>query len=246
MSNKLMTKDAFPWPYLFRQSARAKCYSVHINPREGIEVVIPRGGSKQLAYRFMLSKRHWVERHADRYPILSSGPNPPRDELPLEIELTALDRWYSCHYEQQSIKPNLEVSHNQYELIWRGEKNTLSLFKAPLKQWLRAQAQFSLSPVFHRLSDQVGLDYSKLTWRWQKTLWGSCSESKAISLNAKLLFLPPLLVRYVMIHELCHTRYLSHCPRFWRLVAQFDLDYKKHDNRLRRGCWQRPLWVDCL
>jgi hypothetical protein len=37
-------------------------------------------------------------------------------------------------------------------------------------------------------------------------------------LNCKLLFLPRELVRYVLIHELCHTLVHNHSSRFWAMV----------------------------
>ena len=48
----------------------------------------------------------------------------------------------------------------------------------------------------------------------------SCSTRGTISLNYKLLFLPRPLVRYVLLHELCHTRQSNHAVAFWALVAQ--------------------------
>ena len=56
--------------------------------------------------------------------------------------------------------------------------------------------------------------------RAQRSRWGSCSRQRAISINQKLLFLPPALVRYVFIHELCHMVHFDHSPAFWRLVTQ--------------------------
>jgi YgjP-like, metallopeptidase domain len=50
----------------------------------------------------------------------------------------------------------------------------------------------------------------------QRTRWASCSAKKNLSLNTKLLFLSPDLVRYVLIHELCHTVYMDHSKEFWR------------------------------
>jgi predicted metal-dependent hydrolase len=79
--------------------------------------------------------------------------------------------------------------------------------------------------------------------RAQRTCWGSHSSSGTISLNLCLLFLRPAVVRYLMLHELCHGRHMNHSKRFWKLVGQFEPDYRMLDRELTE-CWQEvPGWV---
>lgn len=69
------------------------------------------------------------------------------------------------------------------------------------------------------------------------TQWGSCSPKGIIMLNTALLFLPPSLLRYVIIHELAHRRHANHSSAYWREVESVMPNYKKaydalHDYRL--------------
>ena len=66
---------------------------------------------------------------------------------------------------------------------------------------------------------------------------------KSISLNQKLLFLSPDLVHYVMLHELCHTREMSHSKKFWAQVASHDPDYKRKIKALREALKYLPVWA---
>src|SRR5690606_15106137 len=79
----------------------------------------------------------------------------------------------------------------------------------------------------------MGLTPTRLTIRGQRTLWGSCSGEGAISLNWKLMACPADVIDYVIVHELSHIPHRNHGPGFWRLVARFDPDYKRHRQWLK-------------
>jgi predicted metal-dependent hydrolase len=65
-----------------------------------------------------------------------------------------------------------------------------------------------------------GFDVAGVSIRNQRTRWGSCSPSGRISLNWRLIQLPPAISDYVLLHELTHLRHLNHSARFWRELAR--------------------------
>ncbi len=72
--------------------------------------------------------------------------------------------------------------------------------------------------LFDRLdhfADKHNLTYKKVTFRHQKTKWGSCSNSGNISLNINIAYLPEHLQDYLLLHELCHLRHMNHSKQFW-------------------------------
>ena len=85
-------------------------------------------------------------------------------------------------------------------------------------------------PRLHRLSLKMGHQFRRTSVERPKTRWASCSRRRSISLNAKLLFLPPELVDYVLIHELCHLLEMNHSKRFWTLVMQHTPEFRKLDD----------------
>jgi hypothetical protein len=113
-----------------------------------------------------------------------------------------------------------------------------------LREWLKIRARRPLVQQLDELSGKTGLPYGSVQIRGQKRRWGSCSSRGTISLNWKLIFLPPELVRYLMVHELCHSVHLNHSASFWRLVQRHEPEFKRLDERLRKAKDLVPPWAD--
>lgn len=70
------------------------------------------------------------------------------------------------------------------------------------------------------------LSWNRVAIRNQRRCWGSCSANKNLNFNYKILFLPPHLADYIIVHELCHLTHLHHGKAFWDLVAEQIPDYR--------------------
>lgn len=80
----------------------------------------------------------------------------------------------------------------------------------------------------------VGLTYTGLSIRSQRTRWASCSSSGAMSFNWRLLLAPERVLDYVIWHEVCHLEVPNHSLRFWALLERRLPDFKEPHAWLRR------------
>ena len=79
----------------------------------------------------------------------------------------------------------------------------------------------------------TGGHYTSITVRDQRSRWGSCSSRGTLSFNYRLVFAPPKVLDYVVVHELCHLTHMNHSKNFWSMVASVMPDYKDCKNWLK-------------
>ncbi len=76
------------------------------------------------------------------------------------------------------------------------------------------------------LNTHYGFRVGRVSIRDTKSRWGSCSKSGNLNFNYKILFLPPYIADYIIVHELCHLKEFNHSVNFWNLVAETVPNHK--------------------
>ena len=104
---------------------------------------------------------------------------------------------------------------------------------ASLDRELRARAESELPPQLLALAARHGLAVRRVSIRDQRSRWGSCSPTGHISLNFRLLLMPPDVREYILIHELMHLRRANHSRAFWRLVEAACPGFRAAERWLR-------------
>jgi predicted metal-dependent hydrolase len=73
----------------------------------------------------------------------------------------------------------------------------------------------------------IGVDYGRITIRNQKTRWGSCSSKGNLNFNCLLMLCPDEVIDSIVVHELCHRKYMNHSARFYEEVEKAYPEYSK-------------------
>ncbi len=230
--------------YFVRESARAKHVRLRFSWTQGLEIVIPQGFDKRKIPQLIETKKVWLNRVQHRLRLKMQ--DLPADYFSLHpplIRLLAIDRAYAVHYHTSGCK-SLSLTETDYSINLSGPVDNISACINCLQEWLRSKAHEKLMPWLRQTSCKLNLPYDSALIRGQKTRWGSCSSNKVISLNYKLLFLPPAQVYYLIVHELCHTRHLNHSKQYWALVERKFPDFKRHETAMKESWRYVPLWVN--
>lgn len=231
--------------YTVKHNARAKHLSVRFTRAHGMVVTVPKHLSDRKIKAMLQQRRQWIEQH------LNSADYQAEVKLPEHIELHAIDMQWKVEYRPTTSKrielkelPNNLTDYEQ--CILHGAVSDHDKCIKILNHWLKEKAEDELIPWIYALSEEHNLPISSVTIRNQSRRWGSCSSVQQISLNQKLLFLPPNLVEHILLHELCHTVHMNHSSQFWAMLASLDPDCDIHHATTRKKAWNEyvPLWTE--
>lgn len=115
-----------------------------------------------------------------------------------------------------------------------GRQSAISML---LSRALAAEFLPDLTRRVHELNDCFFKDFRRkiaaVRLKNNGSNWGSCSSRSNLNFSTRLLFAPPDVVDYVIIHELAHLIELNHSERFWALVCRAMPNFAEKEAWLR-------------
>lgn len=100
---------------------------------------------------------------------------------------------------------------------------------------LAAEAARVLPERVRHFAALLDVDYGRISIRCQRTRWGSCSSKGDLNFNCLLMLMPPEIQDYVVVHELCHRKFMDHSAGFWAEVEKIVPDHKERRAWLREN-----------
>lgn len=129
---------------------------------------------------------------------------------------------------QRWIRKRLEV------LKEASETGAIPKLTEPEKQELKKAAKQVIPARVAYYAEIAGVDYQKISYRFQKTRWGSCTKNGNLSFNCLLMLAPSEVLDSVIVHELCHRKVMDHSPRFYAEVTRILPGYKEYSGWLKK------------
>ena len=145
-------------------------------------------------------------------------------------------------YLGKDLKLKITISENKKsyiddKFIYLVLNNNKENFKEKIKEKLETLFRETAKDVFKNKTlneaKKIKVTPKKIIVRSYKRRWGSCSHKKDISYNWKLIMAPEKIIRYVVIHELCHLVHFNHSRDFWKSVEKIIPDYKSSKEWLK-------------
>jgi predicted metal-dependent hydrolase len=226
-----------------RVSPRARRLSIRVYPDARVEVVVPPRAGPREVESFISAQREWID--SRRAMALRNRPAPQAFPPPTIVFAATGETWWLQVAGGSGTVRVTEVQDagdTQRILRVTGTITHASLRRS-LRAWLLRAARLRLAPLVAARAADMGVRYSQISIRRQRSRWGSCSVRGTISLNCCLVFQPSAVVDYLIVHELTHVRHMNHSARFWQAVEKHCADWRTLDRDLVAGWRHVPRWV---
>jgi predicted metal-dependent hydrolase len=208
-----------PLEYTIRRSDRARRVRVTVHPEGEVEVVLPRRAREREAAAAVAELRPWIEKRlAEAYElrarIAARGATVPFLGATLDLV----------------TEPGRTRAHRRGDVLYVPDGDA----RPAIERWYRRTARAEVAPRLDEAVAAIGAEYASVRIGNQRTRWGSCSTTGAMSFNWRLLLAPEDVLDYVVWHEACHLRHMDHSPRFWALLERHRPGYREQKAWLRR------------
>jgi predicted metal-dependent hydrolase len=207
-------------PYTVRRSPRAHRIRVTVDATRGVQVVLPRRAAEREAAAAVRELGPWIARRVGELRRAQETVAARGDTLPYLGQ--------TLHVHAESDRSRARRRGDEL-LVPAGPER-----EPAIERWYRHAAREEIAVRLDRACGLAGLEYERLTIRGQRTRWASCSATRAMSFNWRLLLGPAAVLDYVVWHEVCHLRVMDHSPAFWSELERWCPDYRTQKEWLRR------------
>jgi predicted metal-dependent hydrolase len=205
------------FPVTIARHRRARRYLLRVTDDGRLRLTVPPRASIAEGLRFAESQAGWISRQWTRL----------RERACWQ---TGTPVWFRGQQEPLVVSDR-EIRLGGERLPRAAEDDDV---RGAVQAHLRALAARELPTRCLDLAAGCGWRPSSVSVRNQRSRWGSCSSRRTITLNWRLVQMPPFVADYVMLHELAHLPHPNHSRRFWRAVASVCPEWQSAERWLRR------------
>lgn len=210
--------DGQLWPVEIARHRRARRYVLRMRDDGTLRLTVPRGASIAGGLRFAERQRDWIRREHAR-----------QTERARDWDTGTLV-WFRGERISLTLTSSVVVCGDERIAIGRTRRD----LRVTVETHLRALATRELTARCLELSQRVKIPIARVSVRNQRSRWGACSAKGVITLNWRLIQMPPSVSDYVIFHELSHVNHPNHSRRFWRAVESICADWRDAERWLRR------------
>ena len=175
------------------------------SPKMEIHISKPWTTSTKFVMNFLESKRKWVEH------IFNAAPEKEKIKPGMIISILGRD---VCITHDSTMRSNKYMDDEKTVLCIGGG---VDMFERRVRDCIKSELLNEIKSIIKTTPREYWPKH--ITLRDTSSRWGSCSSTGNISFSWRLAFAPYEVMRYVVMHELSHRKYMDHSPAFWANVG---------------------------
>lgn len=212
-------------------SAR-RTLGISVYPDQTVKVTAPANCELDKVITKVEKKAGWIQKQKRKYASLDRPTWTP--------EYVSGETFYFLgrRYRLRVLKGKDSVKlSGKFFLVTVSDKSKKGVVKKLLDAWFKNHANEILKNRFERWQSIIKnerIDFNSIIVRKMQMRWGSCTEKGNLILNSELIRVPVDCIDYVIVHEICHLKYLKHNNRFYNLLTKYIPDWEKRKIKLEK------------
>lgn len=198
-------------PDYIERSSR-KTLSLTVLKDGNVVVKAPIGMRDETINRFVEEKQNWIR---EKLFIVNQTMERFDDVVHYQKFLLYGNKYGLLLADVKKIETN-----DKFQIVVPQKTEKEKLLKV-LKTWYKRAAKQVLGDRLAFIENKIKLKSNMFKIGDSKGRWGACNSKGVVCLNWRVIMLPPGVIDYVIVHELCHLVELNHSKNFWRLVETF-------------------------
>lgn len=222
--------------YSLLPSKGSKSICLRVNRDGSVTVRAPRFVTKSTVEQFVGKRSAWIvekQKYFEQLLVLY----PPKEFKNGEsFQFLGRNLRLRLQHVIDLKTPRCKVESGRIKLFLNGQ--TGAEFKAAASEAIRnlyaRHTELRSAAFVRKHSSALAVKSGRISVVDQKKRWGSCSRKGDIRINWRLAMMPPAVIEYIIVHELCHLKVHDHSPKFWNIVKSILPDYENRRAWLRR------------
>ncbi len=214
--------------YAFQEKSGLKSHYITVEKNQGV-VLKGKSVPEETANKFILKKAKWILDKLRLVETIEEG------DIVTGSRIQYLGKKYyaEVYFDDRVTSTTVEFNHSRFKIITNSNNgNVQSQITTALDKFFLEKSSEKIPPRVKKWAKKTGFTYRLLQFRKQDKRWGSCTPQNNIIINTEAIKLPYTLIDYLIVHELCHTRYKNHSKGFWAEVSNHLHNWKELDERM--------------
>ena len=199
------------------ERSKRKTLSLTVLKNGNVIIKAPINMSDEVINQFVEDKQAWIR---EKLMSIKETQNKFEDIISMQKCLIYGNKYTIIKADVKQIQTN-----EKFELIIPYKFDGEKLSKA-ITNWFKKLSKKILQDRLNFIENRINLKSSSFKVNDSRGRWGSCNSYGNITLNYRVIMLPPNIIDYVIVHELCHLIELNHSKRFWQNVENFLPNYE--------------------
>lgn len=194
------------------ERSKRKTLSLTVLKNGSVIVKAPISMRDEIINRFVEDKQNWIR---EKLASIKETQNKFEDIISLKKFLIYGNKYSLVRSDVKQIQTG-----NNFEILAPSKLDGEKLAKS-ISAWYKKIAKKALAERLDFIEKRINLKSTSFKIGDSRGRWGSCNSYGNIIINYRVVMLPPQIIDYVLVHELCHLVELNHSRKFWETVEKF-------------------------